>query len=102
PVAEDGQSLTSCSKVRVQKHIQSKLISNSKPFSSSFKDFVQQYLQTDPKKRPFASQLLENKLVSGGKGEEMLLKEILRWIVPDEEVIQLQQQRLRKLNKATI
>ncbi|KAA6375014.1 MAG: putative Protein kinase superfamily protein, partial [Streblomastix strix] len=102
PVAEDGQSLTSCSKVRVQKHIQSKLISNSKPFSSSFKDFMQQCLQTDPKKRPSASKLLENKLVSGAKGEEMLLKEIQRQIVADEEVIQLQQQRLRKLNKATI
>ncbi|KAA6381413.1 MAG: putative Serine/threonine-protein kinase fray2 [Streblomastix strix] len=56
-VAEDGQSLTSCSKVRVQKHIQSKLISNSKPFSSSFKDFVQQCLQTYPMKKTFCVQI---------------------------------------------
>ncbi|KAA6380900.1 MAG: putative Mitogen-activated protein kinase kinase 1 [Streblomastix strix] len=101
-VAEDGQSLTSCSKVRVQKHIQSKLISNSKPFSNSFKYFVQQCLQTDAIKRPSASKLLELKQISGAKGEEMLLKEILRWIVPDEEVIQLQQQTLWRLKKTTI
>ncbi|KAA6378957.1 MAG: putative Serine/threonine-protein kinase OSR1 [Streblomastix strix] len=102
PVAEDGQSRTSWAKVSVQKHIQSKLISNSKPFSNSFKDFVQQCLQTDPKKRPSASKLLEHKFLSRAKGEEILLKEILRWILPDEELINLQQQTLRTLNKASI
>ncbi|KAA6373657.1 MAG: hypothetical protein EZS28_030816 [Streblomastix strix] len=72
--------------------------------SSSFSviKFERLIKSTSKGKRPSASKLLEDKFMSCAKGEDLLLKEILRWIITDEEVIQLQQQTLRRLNKATI